>query len=201
MRPFGPTITRTYLDDDIYNKFLEITDDILLDINRENIGYKLAGKIKEQIEIPLYTLVEYGLKDFLLESVEFHLDTVFQSLELNPPKRTPEIISCWFNSMYKNEWNPIHVHSTDLSAVIILKVPKELKEDEGTLSFTNGSYRIIPELEHSTQVFLSKEKHFYLFPARLHHAVNPFTCEGERRTISFNVNNNYNYIYGGRKNR
>ena len=33
MSPFGPTITRTYLDDDIYNKFLEITDDILLDIN------------------------------------------------------------------------------------------------------------------------------------------------------------------------
>ena len=188
IRPFGPTITRTYLDDDIYNKFLEITDDLLLDANRENVGDKLAGKIEEQINIPLYTLIEYGLKDFLLESVEFYLDVVFESLERDPPKRKTKLITCWFNSMYKYEWNPIHVHSTDLSAVIILKVPKELKEGEGTLSFTNGSYRIIPELEHSTQVFLSKEKHFYLFPARLHHAVNPFTCEGERRTISFNTN-------------
>ena len=196
IRPFGPTITRTYLDDDIYNKFLEITDDLLLDANRENVGDKLAGKIEEQINIPLYTLIEYELTDFLMDSVKFYLDVVFESLQKEPPKLKTELITCWFNSMYKYEWNPIHVHSTDLSAVIILKVPKELKEDEGTLSFTNGSYRIIPELEHSTQLFLPKERHFFLFPARLHHAVNPFTCEGERRTISFNVNNNYNYIYG-----
>ena len=67
MRPFGPTITRTYLDDDIYDKFIDLTDNILLDINRENVGHRLAGKIKEQIDIPLYTLVEYGLKEFLLE--------------------------------------------------------------------------------------------------------------------------------------
>jgi hypothetical protein len=191
IRPFGPTITRTYLDDDIYNKFLEITDDLLLDANRENVGDKLAGKIEEQINIPLYTLIEYELTDFLMDSVKFYLDVVFESLQKDPPKLKTELITCWFNSMYKYEWNPIHVHSTDLSAVIILKVPKELKEGEGTLSFTNGSYRIIPELEHSTQVFLSKEKHFYLFPARLHHAVNPFTCEGERRTISFNTNISY----------
>ena len=192
MRPFGPTITRTYLDDDIYDKFIEITDDLLLDINRKNLGDELVGKIKEQIDIPLYTLVEYELKDFLLDSVDFYLDTVFESLDQNPPKRKNEIVKCWFNSMYKHEWNPIHVHSTDLSAVIILKVPKELKEGEGTLSFTNGSYRIVPELEHSTQVFLPFEKHFYIFPARLHHSVTPFTCEGERRTISFNVNTTYN---------
>jgi hypothetical protein len=191
IRPFGPTITRTYLDDDIYNKFLEITDDLLLDANRENVGDKLAGKIEEQINIPLYTLIEYELTDFLMDSVKLYLDVVFESLQKDPPKLKTELITCWFNSMYKYEWNPIHVHSTDLSAVIILKVPKELKEGEGTLSFTNGSYRIIPELEHSTQVFLSKEKHFYLFPARLHHAVNPFTCEGERRTISFNTNISY----------
>ena len=57
MRPFGPTITRTYLDDDIYDKFIDLTDNILLDINRKNVGHKLAGKIKEQIDIPLYTLV------------------------------------------------------------------------------------------------------------------------------------------------
>jgi len=193
MRPFGPTITRTLLDDDIYDKFIEITDNLLLDLNRENVGHKLAGKIKEQIDIPLYTLIEYGLKDFLSESVDFYLDTVFQSLDNDPPKRTLQFITCWFNSMYKHEWNPIHVHSTDLSAVIILKVPKELKEGEGTLSFTNGSYRIVPELEHSTQIFLPFEKHFYLFPARLHHSVNPFTCEGERRTISFNVNAIYKH--------
>ena len=46
MRPFGPTITRTYLDDDIYDKFIDLTDNILLDINRENVGHRLAGKIK-----------------------------------------------------------------------------------------------------------------------------------------------------------
>ena len=192
MRPFGPTITRTFLDDDIYNKFIELTDTLLLDNNRKNIGDYLAGKIEEQIDIPLYTLIEYELKDFLLDSVDFYLDIVFESLDNDPPKRKNELEKCWFNSMYKHEWNPIHVHSTDLSAVIILKVPKELKEGEGTLSFTNGSYRIVPELEHSTQVFLPFEKHFYIFPARLHHSVTPFTCEGERRTISFNVNTTYN---------
>tara|TARA_B100000586_G_C19971611_1_gene368029 strand:- start:155 stop:745 length:591 start_codon:yes stop_codon:yes gene_type:complete len=191
MRPFGPTITRTYLDDDIYDKFITITDDLLLDPNRVDVGDRLAGKIKEQIDIPLHTLVEYELKDFILDSVNFYLDTVFESLANDPPKRKLELITCWFNSMYKNEWNPIHVHSTDVSAVIVLKVPEGLKEGEGTVSFTNGSYRIVPELEHSTQIFLPREKHFYLFPARLHHSVNPFTCEGERRTLSFNINCNF----------
>ena len=191
MRPFGPTITRTYLDDDIYDKFITITDDLLLDPNRVDVGDRLAGKIKEQIDIPLHTLVEYELKDFILDSVNFYLDTVFESLANDPPKRKLELITCWFNSMYKNEWNPIHVHSNCVSAVIVLKVPEGLKEDEGTVSFNNGSYRIVPELEHSTQIFLPREKHFYLFPARLHHSVNPFTCEGERRTLSFNVNCNY----------
>ena len=61
MRPFGPTITRTFLDDDIYNKFIELTDTLLLDNNRKNIGDYLAGKIEEQIDIPLYTLIEYEL--------------------------------------------------------------------------------------------------------------------------------------------
>ena len=56
------------------------------------------------------------------------------------------------------------------------------------ISFTNNSSRIPFELENGTQIFIPQEKHFYLFPARLSHAVNPFTCSGERRTISFNIN-------------
>lgn len=186
LRPFGPTICRTILPDDIYSALLQITDEVLADEYRENIGDRLAGEIQEQNMIPVQKLIQYGVLQYFLEEVDTYFNQVFA--ELNGITHESKLTTCWVNSMYKHEWNPIHTHSQTLSSIVVLKVPQDLAPPEGMISFTNNSSRIPFELEHGTQLFIPQEKHFYLFPARLSHAVNPFTCLGERRTISFNIN-------------
>jgi len=192
LRPFGPSIGRETIPNDIYSSLLQITDEILADKNRENIGHRLAGEIKEQNTISIKKLIKHDVFTYFMEMIDFYYQGIFQGLihDDNHKGLSTEnkMTSCWVNSMYKHEWNPIHTHSQSLSSIIVLKVPKDLKSPEGMISFANNSCRIPFELEHGTQVFIPQERHFYLFPARLSHSVNPFTCDGERRTMSFNIN-------------
>ena len=97
---------------------------------------------------------------------------------------------CWVNSMYKHDYQPPHTHSLDLSAIVVLKIPDELKikkPEDGAITFINNSMRNPQDAEEGSHVIVPEVKDFYLFPARLYHTVNPFSCEGERRTISFNI--------------
>ena len=102
---------------------------------------------------------------------------------------------CWVNSMYKHDYQPPHSHGLDLSAIIVLKLPDEFSSKsceiehiyDGTITFINNSMRNAQDAEEGSHVIVPEVKDFYLFPARLFHAVNPFSCEGERRTVSFDV--------------
>tara|TARA_B100001964_G_scaffold155734_1_gene171115 strand:- start:240 stop:845 length:606 start_codon:yes stop_codon:yes gene_type:complete len=194
LRPFGPSIGRERIPNEIHSSLLQLTDEVLADKNRENIGDKLAGQIKEQNEVPIKKLIKHNVFTYFMEMVDFYYQGIFQGLihEDDHKGLSTEntMTSCWVNSMYKHEWNPIHSHSHLLSAIIILKVPKDLKPPEGMIGFANNPCRMPFELEHGIQVFMPKEQHFYLFPARLNHSVNPFTCDGERRTMSFNIHTN-----------
>ena len=186
IRPFGPIIGKDELPTDIHQKLIDLTDNILEDPNREDMGNQLAGHIKDQYRIPIKQLDE--------EIYYYFLDCVHNYTELCVP---PDIsypvqfgfTDLWVNNMVKHEWNPPHIHNEDLSAIVVLKLPADLDEDkyEGMLSFINNSSRTLHEFESGNLSLSPKEKDFYLFPARLNHAVTPFTCEGIRRTISFNV--------------
>jgi hypothetical protein len=190
LTPFGPRIGKLKLPDDILKTLIQVTDDVLNDEYRLNIRHKLAGEIKEQNVIPHTALVETKLLPFFLESALLYIDTIIQPMfpkDKNFPKADVKMAMCWVNSMYKHEWNPPHIHNLDLSSIIVLKIPEKLTPPEGTVSFTNSSNRLPLELEQGTVGFFPEAGDFYLFPARLHHTVNPFSCEGERRTVSFNI--------------
>ena len=104
----------------------------------------------------------------------------------------------WMNFQKKNEFNPVHVHSGELSSVIMIDVPKEIEEESdavkdktnmpcpGQLEFLDGpsgymytgSYKVVP-----------RTGDIFVFPAQLKHTVYPFTSDVTRITMSYNIFN------------
>ena len=179
--PFGPVIGKVILEDWIYDALIKITDEELKNPERVNAGASLAGHIKEQINLPTSKLENEKVTEYFYQAVDFYMRFIS-----NDYKGKLRIGDTWCNYMYKSEWNPSHVHNGFISTIIVLKVPQLLPE-EGEITFTNNSSRVGHELEQGMLYATPKEKDFYIFPARLNHSVSPFTSEGERRTVSFNV--------------
>ncbi len=192
IQPFGPTIGKWKLRDDVFHKLLQITDELVDNKDTPDINHLLVGHIKGQFEIPVNTLKEKNILSVFLDSALYYFENLNQ-LESSPaPLKECSVTmdQCWVNSMYKHDYQPPHTHSLDLSAIVVLKLPDELKikkSEDGAITFINNSMRNPQDAEEGSHIIVPEVKDFYLFPARLYHAVNPFSCEGERRTISFNV--------------
>ena len=111
--------------------------------------------------------------------------------------------SVWVNQMFQHEYNPVHVHQgtlyTGLSSVMILKLPESYgveysasdQPQNGRLQIlgsASGQFAIIdyqPEL---------KERDFYIFPYDVRHTVYPFNGPGMRRSLSANMDVQYDPI-------
>ena len=106
-----------------------------------------------------------------------------------------ELLSCWVNYMTKFESNPIHTHDEDLSFVIYINIPKELKIENNKCKANAkpGTINFIISLDATDrktinqQTFLPELGDFFIFPASLNHYVNHFQSEGERISISGNL--------------
>ena len=97
--------------------------------------------------------------------------------------------------MTKFESNPLHNHNEDISFVIYLSLPEKLKkENEDTISNSSkpGEICFVDKLEKNNLSinrikFFPEVGEFFIFPATLNHYVNSFQCEGERVSVSGNI--------------
>ena len=120
--------------------------------------------------------------------------------------------SMWTVHSYEGDYNPVHDHGTrtpmGLSMILYLKVPPQISELDnpsekfGGLNQSSGAVdgftylvwgvngmRDINILRPITEEYIKPEVGTMLmFPAWLRHGVNPFFGEGERRTMSANLN-------------
>jgi hypothetical protein len=103
----------------------------------------------------------------------------------------------WINFMKHGESNPLHQHSGDISFVIFLEVPEELKNEKkkyigtdssgpGGLIFMNGLGK--DELNVDRHAVFPEEGMCFIFPASLNHMVTPFKTKKERISVSGNFN-------------
>ena len=109
-----------------------------------------------------------------------------------------DIISSWIVKQYKNDYNPIHYHSGQISGVGYLKVPEKIGEysqknkklnQNGKLVLIDGSKRFVCS---PTYVITPQVGDFYFFPSYMMHTVYPFTdTSEERRSVSFNAKIDY----------
>ena len=116
---------------------------------------------------------------------------------------TKSLNSIWINQMFQHEYNPVHVHQgslyTGLSSVMILKLPESFGvEYSSENSPMNGKLQIMGSVsgqfatcDYSPNI---KERDFYIFPYDVRHCVYPFNGPGYRRTLSANMDVDYNPI-------
>ena len=202
-KPFGPSIAKVTIPEDLIKKLNEYVDKIILDENKSkelDWGKRLAGNVKQEFKLEPKFCDKSGFSNFLVKAVS-------KWIELSERKKITklEIVSSWVVRQFQNEYNPVHHHSGHVSGVGYLKVPKNFGKtfQSSKKSNANGHLSLI----HGNRMFSSesvfdvepKVGDFYFFPNYLMHTVYPFYESNEqRRSISFNakIDENIYNVYG-----
>ena len=124
IKPFGPSIMKVKMPKDIVNKLNDYIDKIVLDkikSNELNYGNNLAGDVTQEFKLEQNFIKETGWLDFLAKST-------FQYVKSQTKKNLKQfnLLDTWIVRQFKNEYNPIHYHSGDISGVGYLKVPTNM---------------------------------------------------------------------------
>jgi len=197
LQPFGPLIYQ----ETITNEHLEYLKD-LAESSREhgqNVGDSLAGNIQEQFKI---VGDSEKFNNFMYPHVFSYMESIMDRWEkhsINPGDTTIKELTYhygrgpWINFQHKNEFNPVHVHTGDLSSVVMIDIPEEIAAEEpvasnmpcaGQLEFIEGSSGFWCSGTHKV---IPKTGDIFLFPNTLKHTVYPFKSDVERITMSFNI--------------
>ena len=202
-KPFGPSIAKVSIPEDLIKKLNEYVDKIILDENKSkelDWGKSLAGNVKQEFKLEPNFCDKSGFSNFLVKAVS-------KWIELSEKKRISkfEIVSSWVVRQFQNEYNPVHHHSGHVSGVGYLKVPKNFGKTFQSSKKANANGHL--SLIHGNRMFNSesvfdiepKVGDFYFFPNYLMHTVYPFyESNEERRSISFNakIDENIYNVYG-----
>ena len=111
--------------------------------------------------------------------------------------------SIWVNQMFEHEYNPVHVHQgtlfTGLSSVMILKLPESFgveyssghQPQNGKLQILGSASGQFAAIDYQPDL---SERDFYVFPYDMRHTVYPFNGPGTRRSLSANMDVEYDPI-------
>ena len=184
---WGPCVTRFILSDELCNGLLDKGRK-----DKEDARTDLAGHLDEEFK---YTQND---KNWFVEKFNPYLNDHINFMNEYYNRQhnvTVHLNSLWINYMKNNEFNPPHIHSGQLSFVIYLKVPKELKEENknyiGTDTCGPGGIRFTNDLKNNELIvselsLFPEEKECFIFPAGLTHMVFPYKSNCERISVSGN---------------
>ena len=200
MRPFGPSMARSKMPQELIDAFNASADEIIKDkeeLKRRDYSANLVGKVQEEFSIPEEVFTKY--QDFFNFTIEQYVSWNDEFLNRQRPKDSAcniHYLSGWFVRTFAGDFNPNHIHTgCDLSSVGYLKMPEDIDEEweedykdnypcVGHIEFQHGT----PSLFNAHNQLVKPEVgDFYVFPAYLLHCVYPFKSEGERRSFSFNA--------------
>ena len=212
MRPkLAVNVMRVQFPLEVIEEINDHIDDTIIP-NDVDFSSGLVGQIRQserskQLHYP-HEGDEYGeqLNTVLLKLAHEYMDrTVGLPCEIDTQ-------SMWTVHSYEGDYNPVHDHGTrtqmGLSCIMYLKVPPQISaldnpsEEFGGLNQSSGAVdgftyltwgtngvRDVNMLRPITEEYVKPEVGTMLmFPAWLRHGVNPFFGEGERRTMSANIN-------------
>ena len=222
--PFGPIILITKVPMYIIDNYNVYCDKIIADkkkLKEQDHAHNLAGNVKSEFRIDKEFIEKEKNMNGIINAMAKHMlsaeprgeeDIVSLSYLVNNPVGEislgieditgAQILSMWAVSQWAGDFNPLHVHSGDLSGVIYLKIPEGrdeeyAKEDQhpaiGDIQFIAGT----PQAFNRNNLKIKPHVgDMFVFPAWLHHTAYPFrTPNQERRSISFNL------IYTNNKNK
>ena len=186
-RAFGPTIGKGKLSRKFINTINTKIDKSTI-TKKNDYSSKLASQIKNELKLPI-SFIEKNLSKELIKNIKNYL----KASEIKKIKEI-KIINLWVVKQLKNEYNPIHYHSGQLSGVGYLKIPKNMNQNKmlknkkiktnGTIDFINGQRSFLSKSIYNLNPKLGD---LILFPNYLMHTAYPFNIDGERRSFSFNA--------------
>ena len=206
LRPFGPSIAKINMPEELINNLNNYVDKTILDIEKLDEldhGSKLAGNVKQEFRLEKNFIEESGLLKFLALGT-----TNWIKLSDQKEIKKFEVLESWIVRQFKNEYNPLHFHSGHISGVGYLKVPENFGTSHQSSKKNNLNGQIA--LVHGNRMFNSRAMvnikpsigDFYIFPNYLMHTVYPFSDSNEeRRSISFNavIDDEIYDVYGSKK--
>ena len=186
-RAFGPTLGKGKLSKKILKVINNHVDKTMIS-KKNDYSSKLVSQIKDEVKLN-YTFIKKNLSKELIKNIRKYLEVsgVSNIKEI-------KIIKLWVVRQFKNEYNPVHYHSGQLSGVGYLKIPKNMNQNKvvknkkvktnGTIDFINGQKNFLSKSIYNLN---PKIGDLLIFPNYLMHAAYPFNVDGERRSFSFNA--------------
>jgi hypothetical protein len=186
-RPFGPSIGKFDIPDQLCDKINQMVDDPAL--AKECFvkwSDNLVGEVSSELLIKPDVCMSLGLTDFLARCTQAYIN---KSVDMTITKF--DLLQCWIVRQYSGEYNPTHWHTGHISGAGWLKVPEGMTTGgvktarfDGMITFTHGSRHFLADSIHKVE---PKEGLITIFPNYLMHHVYPFNVPGERRSIAFNA--------------
>ena len=192
LKPFGQSIVKIKMPYEMIKEINSYVDKVIQDekkIKDLDEGDKLIGKVQQEFLMEIDFMKQIKWAEFLASNV-----STWAKEDLNKEIKNFQLIKSWVVRQFKNDYNPVHWHSGDISGVGYLKVPSHLgntsqpdkkTNENGKLQLIFGSPNLFSK---STYIVKPEIGDFYLFPNYLMHTVYPFTgTDDERRSVSFNA--------------
>ena len=186
-RAFGPTLGKGKLSKKILKVINNHVDKTVIS-KKNDYSSKLVSQIKDEVKLN-GTFIKKNLSKELIKNIKKYLE-----VSGVPNIKEVKIIKLWVVRQFKNEYNPIHYHSGQLSGVGYLKIPKNMNQNKvvknkkvktnGTIDFINGQKNFLSKSIYNLN---PKIGDLLIFPNYLMHAAYPFNVDGERRSFSFNA--------------
>jgi len=191
---FGPYLWQTSITQELSSQLLEKGLS-----HQQDHRHSLAGIIDKEYRYSDNDIIWFAKE--IAPTINEYLKLGYHHYNVNDGMKDIKSVSLeslWINVMQKGESNPMHGHDGDISFVIYLNVPEELEIENkkyigrssgpGKIDFHYGEYQ-----RHFISVFsfLPKTNDMFIFPANLKHAVNSYSSDVQRISIS----GNFKFIY------
>ena len=203
--PLGQTVLRYEVPLDVFNTINQIYETKYPTLPPAN--KQLVGKIEKEHSLFFGGEDTDKMKqhNLLTQNVLQWFEKMFRHyLDFNKIKGYElHLNSIWINTMFQHEYNPVHVHQgtlfTGLSSVMILKLPESFgveysaagQPQNGKLQILGSSSGQFAAIDYQPEL---KERDFYIFPYDMRHTVYPFNGPGTRRSLSANMDVQYDPI-------
>lgn len=189
---FGPHVVKTSLSDDDFEKIR-----VLCEKAERPLNHILAGQIEYEktfhndVGQEFFEILEPHFQEYLkLWGVKRYDSNLNFDIRLD---------NIWLNKMVAGEYNPLHNHSGDVSFVLYVNVPEEIKQEENpTTSMPMGAIEMIYgkdthgyPMNHFldptySYVHTPQDNELLIFPAFLFHHVQTFRSNVERISLAGN---------------
>lgn len=190
IEPRNELILHHILPDDIFSRVKKDVEENL----GESYNKRLVGSMKEQYGFqPSQPVLDHILNTSMrfLQTDRRFPEEIIKTID-------PELIDIWVNKQLKHEYNQLHNHTADMSFVIWIKIPYDLKEESKVYPDKQNDstgdfvihYKTITGKSWSQQLGVNKEWEgtMLMFPGDMLHFVNPFyTSDDYRISIAGNV--------------